>query len=95
MSNKSKSTGVLSANTLVWTGRNYISSVIAGGDGTNIATVNIYDGLNTGGVKVMSFIVPAGTRQTIFVPASSVTVDVGLYVEVSGTGANATVMFGA
>lgn len=89
------SSGVLTANTLLWTGRHLLAGVIAGADGTNEATINIYDGTSTAGSKILSLTVPVGQRQCMALPCKSIQLTTGLYVEVSGTGASAQVFYGA
>ena len=93
--NHARSTGVLTTSTLVATGRNYISGLVAGGDGTNVATVGVYDNTSATGTPVLTLIVPAGSRQVIYDVTHSIQVDNGLYVSVSGTGANFMLAFGA
>lgn len=95
MANHVKSSGVLTTNTAVAGGRNYVSSVIAGGDGTNVATISIYDGTSTGGLLLLTLYVKAGDRQAIYNPPRSIQVDNGIFASVSGTGANVQVCFGA
>lgn len=95
MTNKAISTGVLTSSQTVATGKNYLAGLVVHADGTNVATVNVYDNTAASGTKLLSAIVKAGERQVVVFPHVSIQASSGLYVELSGTGAGATVIFGA
>lgn len=94
MAGTALSTGVLTSNTSVFSGKNLVNGLIAGGDGTNVATITVYDNTSASGSIIMQVIVPAGQRQVLVFPMRSIQASLGLYVSVSGTGANAQLYYG-
>lgn len=89
------SSGSLTASGIVSTFRTAVSGVIVNADGTNAATVNIYDGQSTGGTKIMTVAVKAGDVFTQVFPKKSIQSTNGIYAEIIGTGASAYVYHGA
>lgn len=93
-----QSTGQITGVTLVFSGKHTLNSVQVFGDGVNAATVNVYDNTTNSGRIICKLLLPAATatvldRSIVFV--NSVRVDIGLTVEVIGTGASANVTYGA
>lgn len=89
------SSGTLSASTLIFTGKALLTGVVATADGTNAATITVYD--NTSAVEdathriLWTTVVPIGSRnQTVWFPFP-VTAKTGLFVAISGTGAGVIV----
>jgi hypothetical protein len=86
----SASTGYLSSGTLIKTGQCILTGVEAMADGTNVATITVYDNTTNSGKILAKFVVGAGSyyggRGNMYIPARK-----GLYVDISGTGAGAIV----
>ena len=90
--------GSLTGTTTLLTGRAFLNSVHLFGDGTNAATVTIYDNTAGSGTIIAKLVLPAATATALyedFVPNKPIRGDTGLTVVVSGTGASAIVSFGA
>lgn len=87
------STGEKTSSELIVTGRCALASVLVITDGTNAATVIIYDSLTAENKKVAEFTVAGATgyggRNWVF----PVGMDTGLYLAISGTGASAIVEY--
>lgn len=95
MKNTCRSTGPVTTGTLVATGRNMLNGVIIGGDGTNAATITVYDNTAASGTKLVELVLEATSdRSRHFAFDNPIVAEVGLYVDVAGTGATATVLFG-
>lgn len=95
MSATTRSSDLLAASTLVATGKNYLNGLIAGADGTNAATVTIYDNTAASGKVLMKLVVKAGNTAEIAFPTRGIHAENGIYVAISGTGASALAYFGA
>lgn len=90
----SKTTGELSSSQLIYSGACYCSAIQIKTDGTNNATVTLYDNTSASGKKVFPTWVVAGAsliggRNII----PMVQIDNGLYIEISGTNAKASVEY--
>lgn len=87
------STGELTADTLIVQKKGALCSVLVITDGTNAATVLIYDNTSAAGKKIAEFTVAGATgyggRNWIF----PVGYENGLYMDISGTGASAIVEY--
>ena len=90
-----RTTGPVTSSQLIATGRNLLHGVIIGGDGTNAATVTVYDNTAGSGTKLFQEVLEASSERSrgFSFPFAVVAVN-GLYVAVSGTGAQATVFYG-
>ena len=96
MSSTNVSTGLLSASAQVFLGRSALSNVVAHGDGTNVATIEVFDGTDDTGVLLAKVVCPAGstvayTGGAMHLPVRAVT---GIYVKITGTGAGAVLHWG-
>lgn len=88
------STGVLNADTLIWTGRNRVNAITVLTDGTNAATVDLYDNTTgSGTIRVKSKCVGANLVNHILFD-NPVLFENGIYADVTGTGATFIVFFG-
>lgn len=88
------STGVLNADTLIFTGRNRINAVTVLTDGANAATVELKDGLDSSGaVKVTGKCVGANLINH-FIFENPVLFQDGIFADVTGTGATFIVYYG-
>lgn len=90
----SVTSGELDTSTLVYTGACFISGIFIGTDGTNPATVTVYDNTAGSGKKICPPIVVAGAtgyggRNVI--PMCKA--DNGIYVSLSGTGAKVSIEY--
>jgi len=90
----SKSTGVLNADTLISTGRNRINALTVLTDGTNLATVDLYDNTAGSGTIAVKGMCLGASRINHFVFENPVMVENGIYADVTGTGATFIVFYG-
>ncbi len=94
MATSAISTGVLSAGTLVFNGKNRVNSISVFTDGTNAATIEIYDNTAASGKVAVKHVVAGAGLAGHVVFNTPVVLDVGLYVNVTGTGATTIVTYG-
>jgi hypothetical protein len=94
MKNTVRSSTPKTAATLIATGANLLTGVIVGTDGTNNATVTVYDNTAASGSKLLEVVVVGSARSTPFLFNNPIKAENGLYLDISGTGASATVYFG-
>jgi hypothetical protein len=88
------SSGVLNADTLIATGRNRVNAITVLTDGTNAATVELYDNTAASGTKrVVGKCVGANLINHILFD-NPVRFENGIYADVTGTGATFIVFFG-
>ncbi|MDE3022990.1 MAG: hypothetical protein KGI54_14220 [Pseudomonadota bacterium] len=90
--NTSKSSGLLTANTLLATGRNLLKGVLLPA-GAGSPTITIYD--NTAGSgKILFQAAGNGSTPVVVNFTHAVQAELGLYVVLGGTGPTAIVYFG-
>lgn len=88
------STGVQNADALLWTGRNRVNAITVLTDGTNTATVELYDNTAASGTKrVVGKCLGANLINHIIFE-NPVLFESGIYADVTGTGATYIVFFG-
>ena len=88
------SSGVLSADTLLFTGRNRINALTIFTDGTNAATVDLYDNTSAASkIAVKSKCLGTGLINHILFE-NPVIMENGIYADVTGTGASFIVYYG-
>jgi hypothetical protein len=88
------STGVLNADTLIWTGKNRVNAITVLTDGTNAATVDLYDNTSASGkIGAKGKCVGTGLINHIIFE-NPVLFENGIYADVTGTGATFIVFFG-
>ena len=90
----SQSTGVLNANTLVFSGRQRINALTVFTDGTNDATVSLYDNTAASGKIAVKGLCVGANKVAHFIFENPVFMQDGLYAAVSGTGATFIVYYG-
>lgn len=97
MSSTAISSGVLAtgSTTTLATGRGLLNSIIVLADGTNGATVTVYDNTAGSGKVVAVVTVPLTSTYASLNFSRAVRTDIGLTVVVAGTGASAYVNHGA
>lgn len=82
------STGQKSADAQVVALESALVAILLKSDGTNTATLDVYDGTSTAGLKIASLSIPATTaapEALIFnIPVKC---NLGIFADVSGTGA--------
>jgi hypothetical protein len=95
MSNPADSSGLLAASAVVMARPGRLSGLIVLTDGTNAATVTVYDNATAASGKVLAKLIVAGASQSasLNLPSGRVTVDQGIYCSISGTGAAAIVHY--
>lgn len=88
------SSGVLNADTLIFTGKNRVNAVTVITDGTNAATVELYDNTTASGTKkIVGKCVGASLVQH-YIFENPVVFDTGIYADVTGTGASFIIFYG-
>lgn len=88
-----KSLVAQTADALVATGKAGLGVVILTGDGTNIPTLDIYDNTTNTGTKIFSATLPITVRSQMFIFPHPVRADIGMYADITGTGAIYSVYF--
>lgn len=88
-----KSTGQLTASSLVNTGKGILTSVLVITDGTNPVTVTIYDNTSGSGKMLAKFYVPGATGYGGRNWTVPVQYENGLYCTLSGTNGSAIVEY--
>lgn len=89
----SKSLVGQTADALVATGKAGLCAVIVTSDGTNVATLDIYDNTTNSGTKVFTAVVPISQRSVMFTFVRAVKADIGLFADITGTGASYSVYY--
>jgi hypothetical protein len=87
------SSGKLSASALVTSGTTYLAAVHVITDGTNAATVTVYDNTSAAGTIVYQVTVDGANYYGGRVWTSPVKLSTGVYCAISGTGAGAFVEY--
>lgn len=88
------SSGLQTTDQLLYTGRNRINAITLITDGTNAASVVVYDN-TTAASKVAAKVTAAGAQNTMHVIFENpVLCENGIYADVTGTGAAYIVFFG-
>jgi len=90
----SRSSGVLSSDTLIFTGKQRVNAVTVLTDGTNAGTVELKDGTTSAGTtKITGKCVGASLINHILFD-NPVVFETGLFADLTGTGATCIVYFG-
>jgi len=87
------STGELTADTHITTGRGMLAGVLVITDGTNPATCIIYDNTSAAGKKLWEGVVPGASQYGGRNWTAPVRFETGLYVDLTGTGASCIVEY--
>ncbi len=87
------SSGRLTASTIVFEKNGDFDGVEVITDGTNNATITVYDGTDAGGKELFYGVVKGSSNFGGFTPVRPITCADGLYVVVSGTGASCIVYY--
>lgn len=91
----SQASGLKTADAVIATGRNRINAITLLGDGTNAASVIIYDNASAASGKVLAKVTQlAAAMYTHITFENPVTAENGLYADVAGTNAEYIVYFG-
>lgn len=94
MSCPSTSSGLKAASAVIHARSAVVTSVIAEGDGTNAATVIVYDNASAAsGTVLAKAIVPSGVRTIQLAFDSPIVASNGIYLSLAGTGAGAIVHY--
>jgi hypothetical protein len=94
MSATVRSSGELTADATIVTGRALLSDVLVITDGTNPATVVLYDNTAASGDKVFEAVVAGANNTGFFAFNNKVFCENGLHLDISGTGASCIVYHG-
>ena len=84
---------VQTADTIVATGKAGLVAVMVTGDGVNVATVTIWDSLSAAGTKLFEAVLPITQRSILFSFVRPIKAEIGLFLDVTGTGATASVYY--
>lgn len=88
----SESSGRKTSSTSVLASSGYLCSLIAEADGTNAATITLYDNPSAAsGTILAKIVVDAGATYESLSPMVPIVANSGIYVDISGTGAAAIV----
>ena len=91
----SRSSGLKSADAVITTGVNRINAITLLTDGTNAASVIVYDNTSAASGLVLAKVTAAGAQNTMHVIFENpVYAEKGLYADVTGTGAEYILYFG-
>ena len=91
----SRSSGLKTADAVIQTGRNRINAITLLGDGTNAASIVVYDNASAAsGVVLAKVTALAADRFTHVLFENPVVAENGLYADVSGTGAEYIIYYG-
>lgn len=91
----SRSSGLKTVDSVIQTGRNRINAITLLGDGTNEASVIVYDNASTAsGVILAKVTAGTATRFTHVLFENPVVAENGIYADVSGTGAEYIIYYG-
>lgn len=88
------STGVLNQDTLIWTGRNRVNAITILTDGTNAATVSLYDNTSAANKIAIQGKCLGANLVNHMIFENPVLFENGIYADVTGTGATFIVFFG-
>lgn len=88
------STGVLNADTLIFTGRNRINALTIFTDGTNTATVDLYDNTSAANKIAVKGKCVGANHINHIIFENPVIMENGIYADVTGTGATFIVYYG-
>lgn len=84
----------LTADTAILASSGYLCSVIVEGDGTNAASVIIYDNASAAsGTILAKILVDAGLVYESYTPSAPIVAKNGIYADVTGTGCAVIVHF--
>ena len=91
----SRSSGLKTVDAVIQTGRNRINAITLLGDGTNAASVIVYDNASAAsGVVLAKVTALAATRFTHVLFENPVVAEDGIYADVSGTGVEYIIYYG-
>lgn len=93
MRDTSKSTGSLSADTLIATGTALLCGVNLVTDGTNAATLVIYDNTSAAGTALVTVKIKGADLSKEILFTFPVKAKNGLYADITGTGASFSVFY--
>lgn len=94
MKNTSVSLGEQTSDGILFNGRTLLDGVMVITDGTNPATVILYDNTAASGTKVFEAVVAGANNAELFSFNNSIKCDTGLYLDISGTGASCIIYRG-
>lgn len=91
----SRSSGLKTADAVIQTGRNRVNAITLLGDGTNAASIIVYDNASAAsGVVLAKVTALAATRFTHVLFENPVVAEDGIYADVAGTGAEYIIYYG-
>ena len=95
MKSSSRSSGLKNADAAISAGRNRINAITLLGDGTNAASLIVYDNASAASGTVLAKVTQLATaRLTHIIFENPVFAENGIYADVTGTGAEYIVYYG-
>ena len=95
MKSSSRSSGLKNADAAISAGRNRINAITLLGDGTNAASLIVYDNASEASGTVLAKVTQLATaRLTHIIFENPVFAENGIYADVTGTGAEYIVYYG-
>ena len=94
MSDTCRSSGEITASATLVDGRGLLSGVLVITNGTNDATIILYDNNAASGDKLFEAVVAGANNAVLFPFEKKVLAENGIYVSVAGTGASCIVYHG-
>lgn len=94
MSEPSTSSGRQTASVAIMAAPGKLRGIMAEADGTNAATIIVYDNATAAsGTILAKIVVDAGLTYECLLPPGGIVANAGLYLSLSGTGAAAVVLY--
>lgn len=93
MRGPAKSSGLKAASAAIVSGPGLLRGLMVEADGTNAATVIVYDAASATGTELAKIVVDATLTYESVVFESGISADTGIYLSISGTGAKAIVLY--
>lgn len=90
----SRSSGIISADTLLWTGVNRINALTVFTDGVNTATVLLRDGTTVAATPLVQGVALGSALQAHYLFDNPVYFENGIYIDIGGVGATCIVYYG-
>ena len=91
----SRSSGLKQADAVIQTGRNRINAITLLGNGTDAATLIVYDNASGASGLVLAKVTPLATDKfTHIIFENPVVAENGIYADVTGTGAEYIIYYG-
>jgi hypothetical protein len=88
-----KSSGLKDASVVIVSGPGKLRGLMVEADGTNAATAIVYDAASATGTALAKLVVDATATHESVIFEMGISADTGIYLELSGVGAKAIVLY--